>query len=117
MCAGGDTGNAGIGTKLPGETHARCVYVDYNATTPVFPEVATAMAPFLYTHCGNPSSDHAFGRPCRDAVQLARRQVASLVNAEPEEIVCVLRSDARDAPLYFLTCVYAWLCACATLTD
>ena len=79
----------GLGTRLPGDAHARCVYLDYNATTPIFPQVAAAMAPFLTTHFGNPSSSHAFAAPCKEAVQRARSQVAALVNAEPEEILCV----------------------------
>ena len=45
--------------KLPGETFDRCVYLDYNATTPIWPEVASAMAPFLFEHFG-PVSGHAF---------------------------------------------------------
>ena len=56
----------GVGSKLPGETFDRCVYLDYNATTPIWPEVASAMAPFLFEHFGNPSSGHAFATPCRD---------------------------------------------------
>ena len=42
------------------------VYLDYNATTPVDPRVADAMAPFLTEHFGNPSSDHYFGRETRE---------------------------------------------------
>ena len=46
-----------------------CVYLDYNATTPIFPEVADAMLPFLRYHFGNPSSGHVVGRCCRDALR------------------------------------------------
>lgn len=63
------------------------VYLDYNATTPVAPEVAEAMRPFLHEAFGNPSSSHAFGQCARDAVAQARQQVAALLNASPEEIV------------------------------
>ena len=63
------------------------VYLDYNATTPVAPEVAEAMRPFLHEAFGNPSSSHAFGQLARDAVAQARQQVAELLNASPEEIV------------------------------
>ena len=56
---------SGIGVPLPGATHATCAYIDYNATTPIFPEVAAQMAPFLFEHFGNPSSGHAFSRPVR----------------------------------------------------
>lgn len=63
------------------------VYLDYNATTPVAPEVAEAMRPFLHEAFGNPSSSHAFGQRARDAVAQARKQVAALLNASSEEIV------------------------------
>ena len=59
-----------------------CVYMDYNATTPVFPEVTAVMLPFLTTCFGNPSSSHIFSTPCRDALKLARNQVGALVNAK-----------------------------------
>jgi len=63
------------------------VYLDYNATTPVDPEVAEAMLPFLTQRFGNPSSGHPYGAEARAAVETARRQVASLLGARPEEIV------------------------------
>jgi cysteine desulfurase NifS/selenium donor protein len=63
------------------------VYLDYNATTPVDPEVAEAMLPFLTSRFGNPSSAHAYGAEARAAVEAARRQVAALLGARPEEIV------------------------------
>jgi cysteine desulfurase len=63
------------------------IYLDYNATTPIDPAVADAMMPFLRDGFGNPSSTHAYGRATHDAVDAARRQVASLLNAEPDEIV------------------------------
>ncbi len=63
------------------------IYLDHNATTPVAAEVAEAMWPFLTTYFGNPSSDHAFGRAAKAAVDTAREQVAALIGAHPEEIV------------------------------
>ena len=66
---------------------AKPIYLDYNATTPVDPQVAEAMLPFLHEHFGNPSSTHAFGRTTKDAVETARRQVAELIGARPEEIL------------------------------
>jgi cysteine desulfurase len=62
------------------------VYLDYNATTPVAPEVAEAIRPFLYESFGNPSSSHVFGQQAKDAVRQARREVAALINAAPDEI-------------------------------
>jgi cysteine desulfurase len=63
------------------------VYLDYNATTPVAPEVAVAIGPYLREHFGNPSSSHAYGRRAHEAVDQAREQVAALVGATPAEIV------------------------------
>ena len=65
----------------------RPIYLDYNATTPVDPEVAEAMLPYLLEHFGNPSSSHAYGTTARAAVETARRQVAALLGARPEEVV------------------------------
>ena len=77
-----------------GVTHP--VYLDYNATTPVAPEVAEAIRPFLYQAFGNPSSSHAFGQLAAEAVFQARQQVAALINAAPDEIVftgCATEAD------------------------
>jgi cysteine desulfurase len=63
------------------------IYLDYNATTPLDPAVVTAMLPYLQTHFGNPSSTHEFGRRAHDAVEQARGEVASLLGAQPDEIV------------------------------
>lgn len=62
------------------------VYLDYNATTPVAPEVADAIEPFLRTHFGNPSSSHVYGRQAHEAVERARAQVAVLIGAASSEI-------------------------------
>jgi len=64
------------------------IYMDYSATTPVDPRVAEKMIPYLCEKFGNPASrSHAFGWEADAAVELAREQVASLVNADPKEIV------------------------------
>ncbi len=63
------------------------IYLDYNATTPVMREVADEMTPYLYQHFGNPSSGHAFGAATRRAVEEARARVASLLGADPGEII------------------------------
>ena len=49
------------------------IYLDYNATTPVLPEVVEAMLPYLREHAGNPSSSHVFGRRARAAVDGAQQ--------------------------------------------
>ena len=63
------------------------IYLDYNATTPVDPAVADAIAQALRELWGNPSSSHAYGKAAHDAVEKARAQVAALIGAEPDEIV------------------------------
>jgi cysteine desulfurase len=63
------------------------IYLDYNATTPVAPEVAEAIQPFLFGKFGNPWSSHAFGRDAADALATARHQVARLIGAYDDEIV------------------------------
>jgi cysteine desulfurase len=63
------------------------IYLDYNATTPVDPQVVTAMLPYLQTHFGNPSSTHAYGRSAREAMAQARRQVSDLLACAPDEII------------------------------
>ena len=64
------------------------IYMDYSATTPVDPRVADAMIPYLTEKFGNPASrSHSFGWVADEAVERAREQVASLVNADPKEIV------------------------------
>jgi len=63
------------------------IYLDFNASTPVAPEVAAAMRPLLETHYGNPSSIHWAGRPAHAAVGAARSKVAALLGCAAEEIV------------------------------
>jgi len=67
---------------------AASVYLDYAATTPVDHRVANKMIPYLTELYGNPASrSHAFGWAADEAVELAREQVCSLINADPREIV------------------------------
>lgn len=63
------------------------IYLDHNATTPLHPAVLAAMLPWLESQFGNASSRHEYGRAARQAIDLARQQVAAAVNAHPTEIV------------------------------
>ena len=65
----------------------RRIYLDHSATTPVDARVADALARSLTQNFGNPSSVHGFGQQARAAVDRARREVAALINARPNEIV------------------------------
>lgn len=66
---------------------AKPIYLDYNATTPVAPEVVDAIEPWLREHFGNPSSSHPYGVKAKQAVEEGRADVAALIGAVPEEIV------------------------------
>ena len=63
------------------------IYLDYNATTPLHPQVLEAMLPYLAEHFGNPSSSHPYGLMTKGAVEAAREQVTALLNCSPQEIV------------------------------
>lgn len=72
------------------------IYLDYNATTPVLPQVRDALLPFLDTHFGNPSSDHPYGRAAAEAVQRARQQVADVLGCAADEIVFTSGGSESD---------------------
>jgi cysteine desulfurase len=63
------------------------VYLDYNATTPIDPRIAEAMAPFLSEGFGNPSSIHAEGRKAKTALEEARERIAGALGCRPAEVV------------------------------
>jgi cysteine desulfurase len=64
------------------------VYMDYASASPVDPRVSQAMLPYFTESIGNPSSIHQIGAEARDAIEVARRQVAGLINAEkPGEVI------------------------------
>jgi cysteine desulfurase len=65
----------------------RCVYLDYNASTPIDPAVAAAMRPLLEDRYGNPSSGHWASVDAKSAIQIARDQVAGLLGCHNDEIV------------------------------
>ena len=62
------------------------IYLDNAASTAVHPEVVKEMMPYFDIQYGNPSSIHQFGRKAKNAIQKARKQVAVLIGAEPDEI-------------------------------
>jgi cysteine desulfurase len=62
-------------------------YFDYNATTPIAPEVRQAVVSCLDETYGNASSIHHFGQAAKQRLEMARRQLAALINAKPTEIV------------------------------
>jgi cysteine desulfurase len=79
----------------------KSVYLDFNATTPVEPEVLDAMLPYLREDFGNASSIHTHGQRARAAVETAREQVAALIGARPQEIVFTSGGTESDNQAIF----------------
>lgn len=90
-CATGMTpSSCDLGLPVPGTLTAspkKHIYLDNNATTQMADAVREAMAPYLSTAYGNPSSIHDAGRNAREAIEKARREVARSINAQPRRIV------------------------------
>ena len=63
------------------------IYLDYSATTPVKSEVVETMMPFFTERFGNPSAIYSIGTEIKEDMDYARRQVAELINAAPNEII------------------------------
>jgi cysteine desulfurase NifS len=63
------------------------IYLDYNATTPLDPQVAEAMLPYIHQHFGNPSSSHIFGVTAKEAVDHARGRLAEMLGCAGDEVV------------------------------
>src|ERR1700692_4574720 len=78
------SGTLGSGIAMNG---ADCpIYLDYNATTPLLPEVVDAMLPYLREHFGNPSSRHLYGKRAHEAIERARSEVALVVGRQADEV-------------------------------
>jgi cysteine desulfurase len=77
------------------------VYLDYNATTPVEPEVLDAMLPYFSGEFGNAASIHTPGQRARAVVETAREQVAALIGARAQEIVFTSGGTESDNQAIF----------------
>ena len=67
-----------------------CIYLDYNGTTPIYPEVLAAMMPYLKEHYGNPSSSHILGKEPRRAINQARESILKLLGAPSSDLSSLL---------------------------
>ncbi|KAF1076790.1 cysteine desulfurase NifS [Halodesulfovibrio sp. MK-HDV] len=72
------------------------IYLDNNATTKIDPLVLEVMMPFLTDYYGNPSSMHQFGGQVSSDIAKARHQLASLLNAQPDEIIFTAGGTESD---------------------
>ncbi len=63
------------------------IYLDYNASTPVAPQVLDEMLPYLRNKFGNPSSSHSFGVACRAGIEQARERVAGFLGCDASDII------------------------------
>lgn len=80
------------------------IYLDNAATTPLDPEVYSAMLPYLswgQDNFGNPGSLHCLGRKAREAVENARVQVAEFIGSEPEQIIFTSGGSEGNSLVFF----------------
>ena len=77
------------------------IYLDYNATSPMAPEVVDAMVPALRDLWGNASSKHAYGARAKQALEAARERVAALIGAHPDEILFTSGGTESDNAALF----------------
>ena len=73
------------------------IYFDNNATTRTAPEVLEEMLPYFCEKYGNASSMHTFGGSNKRAIEKARANVASLINAEPQEVIFTSGGTESDS--------------------
>ena len=102
-----------ISTATSLSSKKKSYYLDYNGTTPIYPEVFDAMAPFLKEHFGNPSSSHLFGTEPRKAIELARTRILShLLGVRPSD-----NSNDGTATSSSLDISSIWFTGCGTESD
>jgi len=76
-----------VSITKPSDINKSRIWLDNNATTRIADEVRQAMLPYLDAAYGNPSSIHTAGRDAHDAMEIARRLIARLINAQPRRII------------------------------
>ncbi len=85
----------------------RAVYLDYNATTPLLPEVRAAMEPYWSERFANPASPHLLGKEAADAVAEARTTIARILGVSPRELIFTSgATEALNLAIQGLAAVY-----------
>lgn len=74
----------------------RSVYMDHAATTPVDPKIFTSMKPYFTAEYGNPSALYGLGRRAQEAVSVARKEIAAILHALPENIIFTAGGTESD---------------------
>lgn len=82
-----------------------CIYLDYNGTTPIYPEVYEAMMPYFINHFGNPGSTHCLGDKPRKAVENARHTILETLfhkkTALPNSVLfCACGTEADNMAIH-----------------
>lgn len=80
---------------------SKCIYLDYNGTTPIHPRVVAVMQPFFTVHFGNPSSSHFYGSKPKEAIVAARKSILGLLH--PNHLSKIRLQEEQDA-IIFLGC-------------
>ncbi len=91
------------------------VFLDYNSTTPVHPQVIEAMQPYWSSIFGNPSSRHQAGQAAWRALETARTQIADLTQSHPDDVV--FTSGATESNFLALQGRFEYLCECGCKPD
>jgi cysteine desulfurase len=83
---------------------SRPIYLDYNATTPIAPEVLEEILPYLRREFGNPSSAHPYGAAAKAGVETARARLARFLNSDVDEILFTSGGTESDNAAIFGVC-------------
>jgi cysteine desulfurase len=97
---------------LPADRLMDAIYLDNSAGTPVLPAVWEAMRPYSLDQAANPASSHRAGQKARTALEDAREQVASLLDAYPDEVIFTSgATEANNLAIFGLTSEAGWVIA------
>jgi cysteine desulfurase len=105
-------GGGGSTSSTSTKSKSKCIYMDYNGTTPIYPQVLRAMMPYLTTHFGNPNSSHSMGVEPRRAVDRARGQILELLGVTNK--TCSKDNQDKNGKVDLSS---IWFTSCGTESD